>query len=101
MTDEPGTCHQVGCPTKGTKDEHVPTAGGLPIGAGTWEDYQRETPPSWCLGYPVAIASGTKIAVLCSITPGGWGAWLSNLDPKAMAALVDDHRERCTNRSPR
>jgi hypothetical protein len=96
--DPAGTCHQVGCPTKGTVDEHVkPTA--IVIGAGEWRDY---TEPEHCLGFPVAMAAGaTWIYLRCSISATSWAVKVSNLSPSAMAALVNDHKRDCPNRKAR
>lgn len=99
MADAPGTCHLVGCPTKGTVDEHARQPIGCPDTFAPYDKAQH------CLGFPVVnvIGDGGLIA-WCSI--GGQVAWQRNFNgsqitPVDMADIVDQHKAKCRNRSPR
>lgn len=89
--DPPGTCHLVGCPSKG---QHPPHG----IGAGEWRDY---TLPTYCLGHPVVGVDISSLDATCSV--GGAQAWwvavTSHITPQAMAELVDRHKAECPNRT--
>lgn len=100
--DLPGTCHLVGCPNKGTVDEHVqsqPTEHAL-IGAGTWEDYAQPIETEYCLGFPKLRAADSTLEASCSISSSDWYIAFRSASISA-AALVDFHKRDCTNRKPR
>lgn len=93
--DAAGTCHAVGCPGKG---QHAPHG----IGAGTWDDYTTKV--ETCLGFPVIRPyRGTALMAVCSIR--GSVTWaldgMTRVSPQRMATLVDQHKQRCTNRDAR
>lgn len=90
MTDAPGTCHLVGCPGKGTIDEHVRKPIGCPD---DFTAYQRDS----CLGFPRAlgIPRNGLIQTVCSLN----GPWASppveTLSSRDLALLVDKHKADC------
>lgn len=91
MTDRPGTCHLVGCPGKGTVDEHRRPK---PIGApDDFTAYRRGT----CLGFPrtLGLPRDGLIQTVCSLG----GPWASPavevLSSRDLAELVDKHKANC------
>lgn len=93
MADAPGTCHAVGCPSKG---QHPPHGIGAP------DDFTPYT-DGRCLGFPIVQRWHPALGARCSIA-GGQSWFVSDvteITPAVMATLVDRHRIECTNGSPR
>lgn len=125
-TDPPGTCHLVGCPSKGRHSPHhqLPTlerpahlatekihqeiaaayekAMPLPIGAPA--DFGPYIPPraDRCWGFPQVEPWGMEtIMVRCSLAPSAWQRVVKSLSATEMAILVDEHKLECPYRAPR